>query len=57
VASLISIKIAVKYAQLGEIESMHAIALMHQNRNLSDFEKALYNYKHSTLFLIYTIYF
>ncbi|KAG2091044.1 proteasome regulatory particle subunit [Suillus discolor] len=46
VTSLLSIKLAVKYAQLREIESMRAIALAHQNRNLSDFEKALRDYKH-----------
>ncbi|KAG2337187.1 hypothetical protein BDR05DRAFT_1005263 [Suillus weaverae] len=32
--SLLSIKLAVQYAQLREIESMRAIALAHQNRNL-----------------------
>jgi len=52
VTSLLSVKIAVKYAQLPEIESMRAIALAHQNRNLSDFEKAPRDYKHGTLFLI-----
>ncbi|KAG2747650.1 hypothetical protein CY34DRAFT_374326 [Suillus luteus UH-Slu-Lm8-n1] len=46
VTSLLSIKLAVKYAQLREIESMRAIALAHQNRNLADFEKALRDYKH-----------
>jgi 26S proteasome regulatory subunit N6 len=46
VTSLLSIKLAVKYAQLREIESMRTIALAHQNRNLSDFEKALRDYKH-----------
>ncbi|KAG1854667.1 hypothetical protein C8R48DRAFT_749478 [Suillus tomentosus] len=45
VTSLLSINLAVKYAQLREIESMRAIALAHQNRNLSDFEKALPDYK------------
>jgi 26S proteasome regulatory subunit N6 len=45
VTSLLSIKLAVKYAQLREIESMRTIALAHQNRNLSDFEKALRDYK------------
>ncbi|KAG2349288.1 hypothetical protein BDR05DRAFT_1019543 [Suillus weaverae] len=38
--------LAVKYAQLCEIESMHAIA--HQNRNF-DFEMALRDYKHELL--------
>jgi hypothetical protein len=46
VTSLLPIKLAVKYAQLRESESMHTIALAHQNRNLSDFEKALRDYKH-----------
>ncbi|KAG2121942.1 proteasome regulatory particle subunit [Suillus clintonianus] len=46
VTSLLSIKLAVKYAQLREIESMRAIALAHQNRNLADFEKALRDFKH-----------
>ncbi|KAH7906002.1 hypothetical protein BJ138DRAFT_1163649 [Hygrophoropsis aurantiaca] len=45
VTSLLSIKLAVKYAQLREIESMRAIALAHQNRNLAEFEKALRDYK------------
>ncbi|KAG1772213.1 hypothetical protein EV702DRAFT_1281457 [Suillus placidus] len=44
----LSIKLAVKYAQLREIESMRAIALAHQNRNLADFETALRDYKHGT---------
>ncbi|KIJ59727.1 hypothetical protein HYDPIDRAFT_32943 [Hydnomerulius pinastri MD-312] len=45
VTSLLSIKLAVKYAQLREIESMRAIALAHQNRNLAEFEKVLRDYK------------
>ncbi|KAL4064186.1 PCI domain-containing protein [Scleroderma yunnanense] len=45
VTSLLSIKLAVKYAQLREIECMRAIALAHQNRNLSEFEKVLRDYK------------
>jgi 26S proteasome regulatory subunit N6 len=45
VTSLLSIKLAVKYAQLREVESMRAIARAHQNRNLADFEKALRDYK------------
>ncbi|KAG2112357.1 uncharacterized protein F5147DRAFT_572502, partial [Suillus discolor] len=49
VTSLLSMKLAVKYAQLHEIESMCAIALAHQNQNLSDFEKALWDYKHELL--------
>ncbi|KAF8056689.1 PCI-domain-containing protein [Lyophyllum atratum] len=45
VTSLLTIKLAVKYAQLREVESMRAIALAHQARNLADFEKALREYK------------
>ncbi|KIM58597.1 hypothetical protein SCLCIDRAFT_1218561 [Scleroderma citrinum Foug A] len=45
VTSLLSIKLAVKYAQLREIECMRAIALAHQNRNLAEFEKVLRDYK------------
>ena len=48
--SLLSIKLAVKYAQLREIETMQAIALAHQNRNLANFKKALRDYKHGTWF-------
>ena len=42
---MLSIKLAVKYAQLREVESMRAIVRAHQNRNLADFEKALKDYK------------
>ncbi|KAF9269173.1 proteasome regulatory particle subunit [Marasmius fiardii PR-910] len=45
VTSLLSIKLAVKYAQLREVESMRAVARAHQDRNLADFEKALKEYK------------
>jgi 26S proteasome regulatory subunit N6 len=45
VTSLLSIKLALKYAQLREVESMRAIARAHQNRNLADFEKALRDYQ------------
>ncbi|KAK7018559.1 PCI-domain-containing protein [Favolaschia claudopus] len=45
VHSLLSIKLAVKYAQLRDVESMRAIARAHQDRNLADFEKALRDYK------------
>lgn len=45
VTSLLSIKLAVKYAQLREIECMRAIALAHQNRNLAEFERVLRDYK------------
>ncbi|KAI5980537.1 proteasome regulatory particle subunit [Pisolithus orientalis] len=41
VTTLLSVKLAVKYAQLREIECMRAIALAHQNRNLAEFEKVL----------------
>jgi 26S proteasome regulatory subunit N6 len=40
-----SIKLALKYAQLRDVESMRAVARAHQNRNLGDFEKALKEYR------------
>jgi hypothetical protein len=48
--SLLSIKLAVKYAQLREVESMRAITGAHQNRNLADFEKASKDYKDGACF-------
>ena len=51
VTSLLSIKLALKYAQLREVESMRAIARAHQERNLADFEKALREYKDGLFFL------
>ncbi|KIK91853.1 hypothetical protein PAXRUDRAFT_830479 [Paxillus rubicundulus Ve08.2h10] len=45
VTALLSVKLATKYAQLREIESMRAIAIAHQNRNLAEFEKVLRDYK------------
>ncbi|KAG9085516.1 26S proteasome regulatory subunit rpn6, partial [Ceratobasidium sp. 370] len=45
VTSLLSIKLALKFAQLRDVESMRAIALAHQNRNLAEFETALRDYK------------
>ncbi|KAG6876112.1 hypothetical protein C0992_000923 [Termitomyces sp. T32_za158] len=45
VTGLLSIKLATKYAQLREVESMRAIALAHQARNLADFERVLREYK------------
>ncbi|KAJ6602551.1 hypothetical protein DFH09DRAFT_1257640 [Mycena vulgaris] len=45
VHSLLSIKLAAKYAQLRDVESMRAIARAHQARNLADFEKALRDYR------------
>jgi 26S proteasome regulatory subunit N6 len=39
-----SIKLALKYAQLRDVESMRAVARAHQNRNLGDFERALKEY-------------
>ncbi|KAF9459082.1 proteasome regulatory particle subunit [Collybia nuda] len=45
VNALLTIKLAAKYAQLREVESMRAIARAHQERNLADFEKALRDYK------------
>ncbi|KAF8586236.1 PCI-domain-containing protein [Ramaria rubella] len=43
--SLLSIKLAVRYAQLREVESMRAVARAHQNRNLAEFERALRDYQ------------
>jgi len=45
VTSLMSIKLALKYAQLRDVESMRAVARAHQNRNLGDFERALKEYR------------
>ncbi|KDR68658.1 hypothetical protein GALMADRAFT_256431 [Galerina marginata CBS 339.88] len=45
VNSLLTIKLALKYANMRDVESMRAIARAHQNRNLADFEKALRDYK------------
>ena len=38
-------KLAAKYAQLREVDSMRAVARAHQNRNLADFENALRVYQ------------
>jgi 26S proteasome regulatory subunit N6 len=46
VNSLLTIKLALKFANLRDVESMRAIARAHQNRNLADFEKALKDYEH-----------
>lgn len=51
VTSLLSVKLAIKYAQLREIECMRAIAIAHQNRNLAEFEKVLRDYKDGQEFL------
>ncbi|KAJ3546800.1 hypothetical protein NM688_g5473 [Phlebia brevispora] len=45
VTSLLSIKLATKYAQLRDVESMRAVARAHKDRNLADFEKALRDYQ------------
>ncbi|KAF9506651.1 hypothetical protein BS47DRAFT_387575 [Hydnum rufescens UP504] len=45
VTSLLSIKLALRFAQLRDIESMRAVARAHQNRNLADFERALKDYR------------
>ncbi|KAF8886857.1 PCI-domain-containing protein [Gymnopilus junonius] len=45
VTSLLTIKLALKYANVRDVESMRAIARAHQERNLADFEKALRDYK------------
>jgi len=43
--SLLSIKLALKYAQSRDVESMRAVARAHQNRNLAEFQKALRDYR------------
>lgn len=45
VTSLLSVKLAAKYADHREVESMKAVARAHANRNLSEFRKALKDYK------------
>jgi hypothetical protein len=42
--SLLSIKPMAKYGWLREAESMRAVARVHQNWNLADFEQALKDY-------------
>jgi hypothetical protein len=54
VNSLLTIKLALKYVNLRDVESMRAIARAHQNRNLADFEKALKDYQHGTLSCVFT---
>lgn len=50
VTSLLSNKLALKYAQLREVESMRAIARAHQERNLAEFEQALREYKDGSFY-------
>jgi len=45
VTSLLQIKLALKYAQLRDVESMRAVARAHQNRNLAEFQRALKHYR------------
>ncbi|KAF9523122.1 PCI domain-containing protein [Crepidotus variabilis] len=45
VNSLLTSKLALKYANRRDVESMRAIARAHQNRNLADFEKILKDYE------------
>jgi len=45
VNSLLTIKLALKYANMRDVESMRAIARAHQGRNLADFEKTLRDYR------------
>lgn len=47
---------ALKYAQLREVECMRAVARAHQNRNLADFEKALKDYKDGWFELLLSLY-
>jgi hypothetical protein len=41
----LSIKLALKYAQLRDVESMRAVARAHQNRDLAAFEQTLRDYR------------
>ncbi|THH03691.1 hypothetical protein EW145_g6086 [Phellinidium pouzarii] len=50
VTALLSLKPALKYAQLREVECMRAIARAHQARNLADFEKTLRDYHIAALY-------
>ncbi|KAG8938948.1 26S proteasome regulatory subunit rpn6 [Tulasnella sp. 424] len=45
VTSLLQIKLAARYVQLREVDSMRAVARAHQNRNLAEFEHALKDYR------------
>jgi 26S proteasome regulatory subunit N6 len=45
VNSLLSIKLALKYAQLRDVESMRAVARAHQTRDLAAFEQTLRDYR------------
>ncbi|KAG6915136.1 hypothetical protein DXG01_013100 [Tephrocybe rancida] len=45
VTALLGIKLALKYAQLREVESMRAVARAHQERNLKEFEGVLREYR------------
>ncbi|KZT34620.1 PCI-domain-containing protein [Sistotremastrum suecicum HHB10207 ss-3] len=45
VTALLSVKLATKFSQVKDVESMRAVARAHQKRNLADFEKALKVYK------------
>ncbi|KLO18671.1 proteasome regulatory particle subunit [Schizopora paradoxa] len=44
VTALLSLKLALKYSQLRDVECMRSIARAHKGRNLADFEKALREY-------------
>ncbi len=50
--SLLTIKLALKYANLREVESMRAIARAHQGRNLAEFEKVLRDYKEGNVYYL-----
>lgn len=45
VTALLTLKTSLKYVQLREVECMRAIARAHKERNLSDFEKTLREYR------------
>jgi len=50
---LLTIKLALKYANMRDVESMRAIARAHQGRNLADFEKALRDYRDGKTFPLF----
>ena len=51
VNTLLTIKLALKYVNMRNVKSMHAIARAHQGRNLADFEKALRDYRNGNCIL------
>ena len=50
---LLTIKLALKYANMRDVESMCAIARAHQGRNPADFEKVLGDYRDGKTFPLF----